>query len=127
MGGTLRWTAMMIGLGFAGPTHAQTPPAPKAYVIAEITITDPEAYKAYIVKAGVAAAKYGGVYLARGGQTVPAEGAPPAPRVVIMEFPSLAAARTFQFSPEEQEALTLRRRAATGRQFIVEGVAPPAP
>lgn len=109
----------------AAPVAAQTPP--KAYVIAEITVTDPEAYKAYAAKAMVAAAKYGGVYLARGGQTVPAEGTPPAPRVVIMEFPSLAAARAFQFSSEEQEALTIRRRAATGRQFIVEGVPPPAP
>lgn len=119
---------LAMPLAFAATiAHAQTPPAPKAYVIAEITVTDLEAYKAYVAKASVAAAKYGGTYLARGGQTVPAEGSPPAARVVIMEFPSLAAARTFQFSPEEQEALTLRRRAATGRQFIVEGVAPPAP
>jgi uncharacterized protein (DUF1330 family) len=117
-----------VALAFAGAVHAQAPtPTPKAYVIAEITVTDPDAYKAYVAKASVAAAKYGGVYLARGGQTVPAEGSPPAARVVIMEFPSLGAARTFQFSPEEQEALTLRRRAATGRQFIVEGVAVPAP
>lgn len=122
-------TPLCFGLALAAATaHSQTPPpSPKAYVIAEITVTDPEAYKAYVAKASIAAAKYGGTYLARGGQTVPAEGAPPAARVVIMEFPSLAAARTFQFSPEEQEALALRRRAATGRQFIVEGVAPPAP
>jgi uncharacterized protein (DUF1330 family) len=127
MGGALRWTAMMIGLALVSPGHAQTPPTPKAYVIAEITVTDPETYKSYVAKATASAAKYGGVYLARGGQTVPAEGTPPASRVVIMEFPNLAAARAFQWSPEEQEALTIRRRAATGRQFIVEGVAPPAP
>ena len=39
-----------------------------------------EAYKAYAARATAAAAKYGGIYLARGGQTVPAEGSPPAPR-----------------------------------------------
>lgn len=128
MSGARRWTVMAIGLALAGAAHAQSPqPTPKAYVIAEITVTDSEAYKAYVAKATASAARYGGVYLARGGQTLPAEGAPPSPRVVIMEFPSLAAARTFQWSPEEQEALALRRRAATGRQFIVEGVTPPTP
>ena len=49
--------------------------ASKGYVIAEITVTDPEAYKQYAASVQSIAAKLGGKYLVRGGQTVAVEGA----------------------------------------------------
>jgi uncharacterized protein (DUF1330 family) len=93
----------------------------KGYVIAEITVTDPEAYKQYAATVPPIAAKFSGKYLVRGGQTVPVEGEPPSGRIVVIEFDSLAAARSFEDSPEYQAVAPLRRKAARSRVFLVEG------
>lgn len=96
--------------------------APKGYVIAEITVTDPEAYKQYAATVPPILAKFGGKYLVRGGQTVAEEGEPPSGRIVVIEFDSLAAARSFEDSPEYQAVAPLRRKAARSRVFLVEGM-----
>jgi len=96
--------------------------APKGYVVAEITVTDTEAYKQYAAAVPPIAAKFGGRYLVRGGPTVAVEGEPPAGRIVVIEFDSLAAARSFEQSAEYQAVAPLRRQAARSRQFLVEGV-----
>jgi uncharacterized protein (DUF1330 family) len=96
--------------------------APKGYVIAEISVTDPEAYKQYAATVPPILAKFGGKYLVRGGQTVAEEGEPPSGRIVVIEFDSLAAARSFEDSPEYQAVAPLRRKAARSRVFLVEGM-----
>jgi len=96
--------------------------APKGYVVAEITVTDTEAYKQYAAAVPPIAAKFGGRYLVRGGQTVAVEGEPPAGRIVVIEFDSLAAARSFEQSAEYQAVAPLRRQAARSRLFLAEGV-----
>jgi uncharacterized protein (DUF1330 family) len=96
--------------------------APKGYVVAEISVTDPEAYKQYAATVPPIIAKFGGKYLARGGQTVAEEGDPPSGRIVVIEFDSLAAARSFEDSREYQAAAPLRQKAARSRVFLVEGV-----
>ena len=66
-------------------------------------------------------ARHGGKYIVRGGKTVSLEGAPPK-RVVILEFPSLDAAKRFYDSADYQAAIQLRKKAtASSRFFIVEG------
>jgi uncharacterized protein (DUF1330 family) len=50
------------------------------------------------------------------------EGEAPAGRIVVIEFDSLAAARSFEDSPEYRAAAQLRQKAAQGRVFLVEGV-----
>lgn len=97
--------------------------APKGYVIAEITVTDPQAYKQYAAAVPAIAAKFGGKYLVRAGQTVAVEGDPPSGRIVVIEFDSLAAARSFEDSPEYQAIAPLRQKAARSRVFLVEGIA----
>jgi uncharacterized protein (DUF1330 family) len=94
---------------------------PKAYVIAEIAVTDPEAYKAYIAAVGPVVAHFGGEYRVRGGQVVPLEGEPPKGRIVVIEFESLVVARAFEDSAEYAAVARLRLRAATSRVFLVEG------
>jgi uncharacterized protein (DUF1330 family) len=96
--------------------------APRGYVVAEVTVTDPAAYKQYAAAVSPIVAKFGGRYLVRGGLTVPREGEPPAERVVVIEFASLAAARSFEDSQEYQAAMQLRHKAARSRVFLVEGV-----
>jgi len=100
------------------------PKAPKAYVIGEVNVSDAETYKTYAAKTSPIVAKFGGIYIARGGQTVPVEGAGPAGRIVVIEFPSLAAAKAFESSAEYLKVAPIRQRSSTGRFFIVEGTAP---
>ena len=98
--------------------------APKGYVIAEITVTDTEAYKQYAAAVAPVVAKFGGKYIVRGGQTVAMEGDAPAGRIVVIEFVSLAAAQSFEDSAEYRDVADLRHKAARSRVFLVEGTAP---
>jgi uncharacterized protein (DUF1330 family) len=113
-------TLVVAATGFTLLQAATT--APKGYVIAEITVTDPEAYKQYAATVPPILAKFGGKYLVRGGQTVAEEGESPSGRIVVIEFNSLAAARSFEDSPEYQAVAPLRRKAARSRVFLVEGM-----
>jgi uncharacterized protein (DUF1330 family) len=101
--------------------HAATEKT-KGYLVAEISVTDPEVYKQYAAGVPPILAKYGGKYLVRGGQTESVEGPTPAGRIVVIEFDSLAAAGTFEHSPEYQALAPLRHKAAQSRIFLVEGV-----
>ena len=92
-----------------------------AYMIALVTVTDPEQFKQYAAAAGPATAKYGGKYLARGGATSLFEGEMPAERLVVIEFADRAAAETWYKSPEYQAAKKLREGAATGTFMCVDG------
>jgi uncharacterized protein (DUF1330 family) len=95
-----------------------------AYLIALIDVKDPEAYRAYVARSPAVIAKYGGRFLARGGQSVTLEGDAVASRIVLLEFPTLEHAKIFYASPEYQEAKLLRAGAAVGRFFAVQGVDP---
>jgi len=93
-----------------------------AYVIVTVTVTNPEQYDKYKPMAAEAVAKYGGRYLARGGQCEVLEGALAYPRNVILEFESVEAARRWYNSPEYQAAKSVRAGAADGNFIVVEGV-----
>ncbi|MGC8523528.1 MAG: DUF1330 domain-containing protein [Acidibrevibacterium sp.] len=93
-----------------------------AYLIAEIEVTDPTLYERYKPLAAAAIAAGGGRYLVRGGETVALEGAAPAGRLVILEFPNAAAARAFYDGPDYAEARRIRERAAKSRVIIADGV-----
>ena len=94
-----------------------------AYVIATIdNVTDPDKIAQYRDMAAKATAKAGGKYIARGGETAPLEGGWQPGRTVILEFPSLEAAKTWYHSPEYQEAFRTREGAADFRILAVEGL-----
>ena len=88
----------------------------KAYWIAHVTVTDPEAYAGY-----QAFAAHGARFLARGGAHEVMEG-PSLDRHVVIEFPSLQAAKACYASPEYQAARGRRDGAATAHVVIVEGL-----
>lgn len=113
-------TSCAFGYGL----HASEPATPKGYAVAEISVHDAEGYKAYVAAVTPLVEKFGGTYLVRGGQAVAREGAPPAGRVVILEFPSVAAAEAFYDSPDYQAVLPLRLKTATSRVYYVEGYTP---
>lgn len=105
-------------------TGASTQATPKAYMIAELTVTDAAAFQKYAPQVTATLAPFGGHYLARGGRLVVLEEKAPGDRIVVIEFPSMAAAEAFYKSPEYQAIAPLRHAAAHGPAFIVEGVAP---
>lgn len=108
----------------ASAPAAGVAPAPKGYVIAEIRVTNPEPYKAYVAAVTPMVAAFGGRYLVRGGSAEGREGAPPEGRIVVLEFPSVEAARAFNDSPEYAEIARLRHENAESRLMIVEGTSP---
>lgn len=123
---SLKLRVLMAALVVAGGVEASGPPAaagPKGYIVAEITVTNPAAYEGYRQVVSPIVARHGGVYLVRGGRAEMLEGSP-AGRVVVIEFPSVAAARAFYVSPEYQAIVGTRKANSVSRVVLVEGAAP---
>ncbi len=91
-----------------------------AYWIANVTVTDEEAYGRYARLATEAIAAHGGEFLARGGRYLQLEGKE-RPRNVLARFPSLEAAEACYRSETYQEALSHARGASERELMIVEG------
>jgi uncharacterized protein (DUF1330 family) len=92
-----------------------------AYVIVETDVTDPEQYERYKAAAFDAVRAAGGRYLARGGELAVLEGGWQPPRLVILEFEDLAAARRWHDSEGYRAARRLRQGAARLRMVAVQG------
>ncbi len=92
-----------------------------AYWIAHVTVTDPEAYKGYQALAPAAFAAHGARFLARGGEADVLEG-PAYDRHVVIEFPSLDAARACYASAAYQAARARRDGACDVQVVIVDGL-----
>jgi uncharacterized protein (DUF1330 family) len=85
-----------------------TEPARKGYLLFRSRYADPEALMPYGRAVVPLAAKFGGRFIAIANAPEPVEGTPDTRRVVIIEFPTLAAARAFWTSPEYAEVKQLR-------------------
>lgn len=92
-----------------------------AYVVAEVEVTDPQAYDEYRKRVAPTIAKYGGRFLVRGGRVESKEGGWQPARFVIVEFPSMERAREWYHSPEYAPALAIRLKASNSRLIIAEG------
>lgn len=93
---------------------------PKGYIIGHITVTDPDAYKEYVIKDTPILQGLGGRFIIRGGQSEVVEGES-YERHVVIEFPSYAAAQAAYNNPEYQEVLKIRQRTAKSTIILVEG------
>ena len=93
-----------------------------AYIIARVHVTDMPRYSEYMKVTPGVIAKFGGRFIARGGESVTLEGPEETDRVVLIEFPTLAAAKDFYHSEEYHETKILRQGAATGQFFAIDGV-----
>ena len=94
---------------------------PTALWIANVDVTDTEAYGKYAKLAGPAIAAHGGVFLARGGRYVQLEGRDRA-RNVVARFPSLERAVECYNSPDYQAALAHAKGASVRDLMVVEEV-----
>lgn len=93
-----------------------------AYVIVETDVTDPEQYKQYMAASPGAVEAAGGRFLVRGGELAVLEGDWNPPRIVVLEFDDLDAAKRWYDSELYRHARDLRAGAATFRMIAVQGV-----
>lgn len=93
-----------------------------AYVVVNVTVTDPVPYETYRQLVPPTIAAYGGRYLARGGNVDVREGDWKPNRFVILEFPDAAAARAWWESDEYAAAKALRQTCADTQLVITEGL-----
>jgi uncharacterized protein (DUF1330 family) len=91
------------------------------YVIAHVTVNNPEAYSGYTAGTPGTIAAYGGKFVVRGGASTTMEGEAPGQRSVVIEFPDRAAAEGWYHSPEYQKILPIRLSNSTGTLVIVDG------
>jgi uncharacterized protein (DUF1330 family) len=92
------------------------------YLIAMIEVTDPDQYRKYIAETPGVIARFGGKFIARGGDKVTLEGPEENRRIALVEFPSLERAKEFYNSPEYRAVRQIREGAATVSIIAVEGV-----
>jgi uncharacterized protein (DUF1330 family) len=97
-----------------------------AYLIAHIEITDPAGYEEYRKRVPPVVAAHGGRFLARGGAIKVLEGSWNPTRLVIVEFPDMAALKSFYDSPAYRPLIELRNRTARSNLVAIEGTAPPS-
>ncbi|NJN06173.1 MAG: DUF1330 domain-containing protein [Rhodobacteraceae bacterium] len=95
---------------------------PKGYIVAHITVRNPEAYKEYIERDTPILKALGGTFVIRGGQAQVMEGES-LERHVVIEFPSYEAALAAYNDPEYQDVAEIRRRNADSVIIVVEGAA----
>jgi len=93
-----------------------------AYVIVEISITDPNEYEEYKKLTPASIAAYDGRFIVRGGQTASLEGDWQPERIVVLEFPSVVRAKEWWNSDEYAKAKEIRQRTAHTKMIVVEGV-----
>ena len=94
---------------------------PSAYIIANVSVTDPAQYEQYKKLSTVAMQTYSAEVCVRGGHIEVIEGDWQPERLVILKFPSLEQARRFEASPEYAQARAARQGAAVMRMLLVEG------
>jgi uncharacterized protein (DUF1330 family) len=115
--------SMLVGVAVGAVAidalHAQS--TPKAYVVTEVDIINPEAQAAYLPKVGEVIKSTGGTYLARGGKIVALEGEAPK-RVTIVVYDSLEKAQASRNSEAWKALSAERSKAIKARSFVTEGL-----
>ena len=96
---------------------------PSAYVIANVTVTNPQQYEQYKKLSTIAMQASGAEVCIRGGKVEVLEGDWQPERMVMLKFPSMEKARAFYDSVEYQAAKDAREGAAVMRMIVVEGAA----
>ena len=96
-----------------------------AYVVVDTEVLEPEQYEGYKAAARPIAERYGGEYLARGGEMrVDDDDLWSPSRMVVVSFPDMAAANAFLDSEEYAPVKDLRHRYARSTVVVVDGVVP---
>ena len=92
------------------------------YVIANIDVKNPEAYKDYVGKVVTTVKKFGGEYLVRAGKYKVMEGEWKNPRTVVIKFPNYEKALEWYDSEEYKPVKPIRLKNSVGNMIIIKGV-----
>ena len=92
------------------------------YVIANINVKNPEAYKEYIDKVKSIVEKFGGEYLVRAGEYKVIDGEWKYPRTVVIRFPSYKKALEWYNSEEYQPVKPIRLANSVANGIIIQGI-----
>jgi uncharacterized protein (DUF1330 family) len=93
-----------------------------AYIIADVTVTNPEQMAKYREWSTKAMQEHGAKVLVRGGEFEVLEGPWTPSRLVVLEFASIEAAKTFYASDTYSHARSLREGAGVMRMVVVQGL-----
>jgi len=92
-----------------------------AYFIVNVDVRNAAGFEPYKQAAPATIAQYGGRYLVRGGKHETLEGTWHPTRLVVLEFPSMEAAKRWYASEEYRKIKPLRLQHAVGDLVLVEG------
>lgn len=93
------------------------------YLIVDTLLDQPERYEEYKLQAKPLVEKFGGEYLARGGNLTLRETDLWSPtRMVLIRFPDADSANLFYDSPEYQAILPISRQSARRTMIMLEGI-----
>ena len=98
-----------------------------AFLIADVNPRDMAAYRdsGYLEAVPEIAARFGGVYRARGGQLEKLEGDWQPQRLIVIEFPSWNQLQAFYQCAEYQPYREIRQRLAKSHIVALKGLDPP--
>ena len=112
-----------VALGAAAVQGLHAQAKPPVYAVAEITVTNLDAYvKEYAPLAQAGIKSSGGKLLAVGQTVTSIEGAPPANRVAIQQWESIEKLKAWRNSAEFKKAREVGDKYAKFRTFVVEGL-----
>ena len=92
------------------------------FVIANMDVKNPEAYKEYIYKSNSIVERFGGEYLVRAGEYKVIDGEWKYPRTVIIKFSSYEKALEWYNSEEYQPIKPIRLANSVANGIIIKGV-----
>lgn len=96
----------------------------KAYLVGNITVTNPEGYAEYQKHVPKTISDFGGRYLVRGGATTQMEGESLGRRNVVLEFPSRSQAEAWYNCDAYQAIIQYRKNNSIGNLILVDGYKP---
>lgn len=92
-----------------------------AYLIVDLEVKNPAGYDDYRRQVPASLAKYGGRFIVRGGAAETLEGSWAPKRVVVVEFPDMAALKRWYNSEDYKPLIALRQKHSAGDVIAVEG------
>ncbi|MBP2200028.1 DUF1330 domain-containing protein [Pantoea cypripedii] len=93
-----------------------------AFMIFNVTVTDPEGIKPYLAKVAETLKTYHAQLLVQAAESITLEGSAPAGQTIILRFDNIEIAQAWYHSVEYQAIIHYRLASAITHSWIVEGV-----
>jgi uncharacterized protein (DUF1330 family) len=97
-----------------------------AYIIADVDVKNPEGFEPYKQPTAASVARYGGRFLVQSSRHEVLEGTWNPSRLVVLEFPTVQAAKRWYESEEYRQPKALRMQTAVSSLILAEGFLPAA-